>query len=70
VFRLGAPSSRAIILAPAPVSNTPRRHNLSALTAEPAAHVLSPDQTGTGITHVHSASDKVSPFEGTAYNTW
>ena len=32
--------------------------------------VLSPDQAGTGITNVHSASDKVSPFEGTAYNTW
>ena len=32
--------------------------------------VLSPDQAGTGITNVHSASDRVSPFEGTAYNTW
>src|SRR5262245_14309338 len=32
--------------------------------------VLSPDQAGTGITDVNSASDKVSPFEGTAYNTW
>jgi general secretion pathway protein G len=32
--------------------------------------VLSPDQAGTGITNVHSASDKLSPFEGTAYNTW
>ena len=32
--------------------------------------VLSPDQAGSGITNVHSASDKVSPFEGTAYNTW
>jgi general secretion pathway protein G len=32
--------------------------------------VLSPDQAGTGITNVHSSSDKVSPFEGTAYNTW
>jgi general secretion pathway protein G len=32
--------------------------------------VLSPDQAGTGITNVHSGSDKVSPFEGTAYNTW
>jgi hypothetical protein len=30
--------------------------------------VLSPDQAGTGITNVHSASDKVSPFA--AYNTW
>lgn len=32
--------------------------------------VLSPDQTTTGITDVHSNSAKVSPFEGTAYNTW
>jgi len=32
--------------------------------------VLSPDQAGSGITNVHSASDKVSPFEGTVYNTW
>ena len=32
--------------------------------------ILSPDQAGTGVTNVHSASDKVSPFEGTAYNTW
>lgn len=32
--------------------------------------VLTPDQTTTGITDVHSASEKASPFEGTAYNTW
>jgi general secretion pathway protein G len=32
--------------------------------------VLSPDQSSTGIVDVHSNSDKVSPFEGTAYNTW
>jgi len=32
--------------------------------------VLSPDQAGTGITDVHSASEKASPFDGTAYNTW
>jgi len=32
--------------------------------------VLSPDQTGTGIIDVHSASDQVSPFEGTPYSTW
>jgi general secretion pathway protein G len=32
--------------------------------------VLSPDQTTTGITDVHSNSAKISPFEGTAYNTW
>jgi len=32
--------------------------------------VLSSDQTATGITNVHSASDQVSPFEGTAYSSW
>ena len=32
--------------------------------------VLSPDQSGTGIIDVHSASDQVSPFDGTAYSTW
>ncbi len=31
---------------------------------------LSPDQTATGVTDVHSASDAVSPFEGTAYSSW
>jgi general secretion pathway protein G len=32
--------------------------------------VMSPDQSATGIVDVHSNSDKVSPFEGTPYNTW
>ncbi len=32
--------------------------------------VLSADQTATGITDVHSASDSVSPFEGSAYSSW
>ena len=32
--------------------------------------VLSADQTATGITDVHSSSNAVSPFEGTAYSTW
>jgi general secretion pathway protein G len=32
--------------------------------------VLSPDQSGTGITDVHSNSDKVSPFDQSPYNTW
>ena len=31
---------------------------------------LSPTQSGTGITNVHSASTQVSPFEHTPYNTW
>jgi general secretion pathway protein G len=32
--------------------------------------VLSADQTASGITNVHSASNAVSPFEGTAYSSW
>ena len=32
--------------------------------------VLSPDQTSVGIEDVHSNSATISPFEGTAYNTW
>ena len=32
--------------------------------------VLTPDQASSGVTDVHSASDKVSPVENTAYNTW
>ena len=31
---------------------------------------LSAEQTGSGITNVHSASDRVSPFDGTAYSSW
>ena len=31
---------------------------------------LSPDQTGSGITDVHSASEQLSPFEGTPYSSW
>lgn len=32
--------------------------------------LLSPEQSSTGITDVHSGSDKVSPFENTPYSTW
>ena len=32
--------------------------------------VLSPTQSGTAITNVHSASTQVSKFENTPYNTW
>jgi general secretion pathway protein G len=32
--------------------------------------VLSADQSATGITNVHSASETVSPFEGTPYSSW
>jgi general secretion pathway protein G len=32
--------------------------------------VLSPEQTSSGISDVHSASDQVSPFENTPYSSW
>jgi general secretion pathway protein G len=32
--------------------------------------VLGSDQTTTGMTDVRSSSERVSPFEGTPYNTW
>jgi general secretion pathway protein G len=32
--------------------------------------LLDPAQTTPGITDVHSASEQVSPFEKTPYNTW
>jgi general secretion pathway protein G len=32
--------------------------------------VLSPDQSTTGITDVHSNSELISPFEGTPYSSW
>jgi general secretion pathway protein G len=31
---------------------------------------LSPEQSSSGITDVHSASDTVSPFENTPYSSW
>jgi general secretion pathway protein G len=39
-------------------------------TPEYGDTILTPQQSGTGLTNVHSASPDVSPFEGTAYNTW
>lgn len=32
--------------------------------------LLTPEQTSVGITDVHSASNAISPFENTPYNTW
>jgi general secretion pathway protein G len=32
--------------------------------------VFSPEQSGTGVTDVHSNSDQVSPFEATPYSSW
>ncbi len=32
--------------------------------------LLSPEQSGTGITDVHSTSESVSPFENSPYSSW
>ena len=32
--------------------------------------LLSPEQTATGISDVHSASNETSPFTNTAYSSW
>lgn len=32
--------------------------------------LLSPDQSTTGMTDVHSNSEAISPFESTPYNSW
>jgi len=32
--------------------------------------LLSPTQTSSGLTDVHSSSNAVSPFENTSYDTW
>jgi len=32
--------------------------------------LLSPEQTASGITDVHSLAEGVSPFENTPYNSW
>jgi general secretion pathway protein G len=32
--------------------------------------LLTPEQTSSGITDVHSSSDTISPFENTAYSSW
>ncbi len=39
-------------------------------TTETDELLLSPEQTSTGISDVHSASDQVSPAKGTAYSSW
>lgn len=39
-------------------------------TTETDELMLSPEQTTSGISDVHSASDRVSPFDGTSYSSW
>jgi general secretion pathway protein G len=47
-----------------PMTNKPDWHT------ESEDVLLSPEQTTTGITDVHSISNVTSTFENTAYNTW
>jgi len=47
-----------------PITNKPDWHT------ESEDVLLSPEQTTTGITDVHSTSNATSPFENSAYNTW
>jgi general secretion pathway protein G len=67
--------------APQSLDDLVTEHYLHAIPVDPITNakdwvpvvdsvVLTPDQASSGITDVHSASDKVSPFENTAYNTW
>jgi general secretion pathway protein G len=39
-------------------------------TTQTSDLLLSPEQSSTGITDVHSSADGVSPFENTPYNSW
>jgi general secretion pathway protein G len=67
--------------APQSIEDLQLAHYLREVPTDPMTHakdwqpvfedvVLSPDQSGTGITDVHSNSDKLSPFDQTPYNTW
>jgi general secretion pathway protein G len=67
--------------APASLEDVKSEKYLGEIPVDPMTHakdwhtdsediLLSPQQTTVGITDVHSASDAISPFENTAYNTW
>jgi general secretion pathway protein G len=51
------------------VPNDPMTHAKD-WTTDTDELLLSPEQTTTGITDVHSASDLTSPIDSTAYSTW
>ena len=57
-------------LAAAAYWSGPEIENLGDWHADSEDFLLTPEQTSAGITDVHSASDAISPFENTAYNTW
>lgn len=67
--------------APQSLDDLVSAHYLREIPMDPITHqkdwntsvediVMSPEQTSSGITDVHSASDQVSPFENTAYSSW
>lgn len=67
--------------APQSLDDLVSAHYLREIPTDPITHqkdwntsvediVLSPEQTSSGISDVHSASDQISPFENTAYNSW
>ncbi|HXN21904.1 MAG TPA: prepilin-type N-terminal cleavage/methylation domain-containing protein [Candidatus Dormibacteraeota bacterium] len=67
--------------APQSLDDLVSAHYLREIPTDPLTHrkdwntsaedfVLSPEQTSSGITDVHSASDQISPFENTPYSSW
>jgi general secretion pathway protein G len=67
--------------APSSLDDLVQSKYLQAIPVDPVTHkkdwhadyediMLTPDQTTTGITDVHSSSDAVSPFENTPYSSW
>jgi general secretion pathway protein G len=67
--------------APQSVDDLQQGGYLRAVPVDPMTHAkdwvaqfdsvyLTPDQSTTGMTDVHSNSNKVSPFDGTPYNEW
>jgi general secretion pathway protein G len=67
--------------APTSLDDLVQAHYISGIPVDPITRnkdwhldfedvLLSPEQTSSGVTDVHSSSSAVSPFENTAYNTW
>ena len=67
--------------APQSLEDLKQAHYLHEIPIDPMTHaadwqlvyedvLLSPDQSSSGVSDVHSNSDKVSPFEQTPYNQW
>lgn len=67
--------------APTSLDDLVQAHYISGIPTDPITRnkdwhldfedvLLSPEQTSSGLTDVHSSSDATSPFENTPYNTW